>query len=273
MEKTVLITGCSSGIGRTTAEAFLDAEWTVYATARDESDVSDLEMAGCETAALDVTDDEQVESVVEGIIEDTGRIDCLVNNAGYAQLGPIEDVPTEQIHEQFAVNVYGPHRLMRTVLPHMRDRGDGTIVNVSSAGGRITIPGMGVYGGSKFAIEAMSDALRGEVADYGIDTVVIEPGPVSTNFADRAEEETDGLEHSGAYERFYELYEDAGLVSAEGVGAISPEEVAEAILDAAVAPDPPARYPVGALAHAAEYARFLPDSIRDRALEFAYRVL
>src|SRR5699024_7141822 len=101
MAKTVLITGCSSGIGRATAEAFLDAEWTVYATARDDADVSDLELAGCETDALDVTDDDQVESVVEGIVEETDRIDCLVNNAGYGQFGPIEDVPTERVREQF----------------------------------------------------------------------------------------------------------------------------------------------------------------------------
>ena len=106
MTKTVLITGCSSGIGRATAEAFLEAEWTVYATARDEADVADLEMAGCATAPLDVTDPEGIAAVVERIVDETGRIDCLVNNAGYGQFGTIEDVPTERVHDQFETNVY-----------------------------------------------------------------------------------------------------------------------------------------------------------------------
>lgn len=263
MEKTALITGCSSGIGRATAEAFRDEEWTVYATARDESDISDLEMAGCETAALDVTDDEQVTSVVERIIEGTGRIDCLVNNAGYGQFGPIEDVPTELVREQFETNVHGPHRLMRAVLPHMRDRGEGRIINLSSTAGRFATPGKGVYAGSKFALEAMSDALRAEVAEYGIEVAVVAPGPVETTFEERAESELDGLEHSGAYETFYDFFEDYRTVVEGGVGTVSPEEVADAILDAAVSPDPPARYPVGPLASAAEYARFLPAGVRN----------
>jgi NAD(P)-dependent dehydrogenase (short-subunit alcohol dehydrogenase family) len=273
MAKTALIIGCSSGIGHVTAEAFLDAEWTVYATARDEADVSDLEMAGCETVALDVTDGEQVGAVVERVIDDTGRIDCLVNNAGSGQFGPIEDVPTERVHEQFATNVFGPHRLIRAVLPHMRDRGRGRIVNVSSTAGRFATPGRGVDAGSKAALEAMSAALRAEVADYGIDVSVVAPGPVDTAFDDRATDELDRLERSGAYEVFYDYFEDYQTVVEGGVGTVSPEEVAEAILDAAVAPDPPARYPVGPLAQAAEYARFLPAGVRNSLYDLVRRVV
>ncbi|MGN8216893.1 SDR family oxidoreductase [Halococcus morrhuae DSM 1307] len=271
MAKTVLITGCSSGIGRATAEAFLDAEWTVYATARDDADVSDLEMAGCETAALDVTDDDQVESVVERIVEDTDRIDCLVNNAGYGQFGPIEDVPTERVREQFETNAFGPHRLIRAVLPHMRDRGRGRIINVSSTAGRFVTPGRGVYAGSKSAFEAMSEALRTEVADYGIDVSVVAPGPVATAFDERAGDELDGLERSGAYELFYDYFDDYRTVVEGGVGTVSPTEVADAILDAAVAPDPPARYPVGTLAGVAEYARFLPAGVRNSLYDLVRR--
>jgi NAD(P)-dependent dehydrogenase (short-subunit alcohol dehydrogenase family) len=273
MTKTALITGCSSGIGRATAEAFREAEWTVYATARDESDISDLEMAGCETVPLDVTDDEEVETVVEQIIEDTGRIDCLVNNAGYGQFGPIEDVPTDIVRDQFAVNVYGPHRLTHAVLPHMRDRGTGTIVNLSSTAGRFATPGRGVYAGSKFALEAMSDALRAEVADYGIDIAVVAPGPVATDFEERAAEKLENVERSGAYEIFYEFFEDYRTAVEGGVGTVSPEEVAESILDAAVSPDPPARYPVGPLAQAAEYARFLPAGVRNSLYGLVRRVV
>ena len=144
--KTALITGTSSGIGRATAAAFLRRDWTVYATARNTDDVADLAEAGCETAELDVTSGADVERVVERVIEETGRIDCLVNNAGYAQYGPVEDVPPDVLHDQFDVNVYGPHRLTRAVLPHMRERRTGTVVNVSSVQGRVS--GAGACGAS-----------------------------------------------------------------------------------------------------------------------------
>ncbi|EMA53166.1 SDR family oxidoreductase [Halococcus salifodinae] len=271
--KTVLITGCSSGIGRATAEAFRDEEWTVYATARDEKDLSALAQSGCETAALDITDDEAVTAVIDRIVDDTGRIDCLVNNAGYGQFGPIEDVPIGLVRDQFDANVYGPHRLTRAVLPHMRDRGTGTIVNVSSTAGRFATPAKGVYAGSKFALEAMTDALRTEIADYGIDVAVVAPGPVNTDFEDRAADELAGLERSGAYETFYDLLDDSRTVVEGGVGTVSPAEVAEAVVDAAVSPNPPARYPVGPLASLAEYARFLPAGVRNQLYSLVRRVV
>ena len=142
-DKTVLITGSSSGIGRATAAAFLDEDWTVHATARDTADIEDLAEAGCETHELDVTDDEDVADVVDRVVDADGRIDCLVNNAGFGQFGPLEDVPVEDLHAQFDVNVYGPHRMARAVLPHMREQGEGTIVNLSSVSGRVATPGMG----------------------------------------------------------------------------------------------------------------------------------
>ncbi|MFB6092045.1 MAG: SDR family NAD(P)-dependent oxidoreductase, partial [Haloquadratum sp.] len=190
--ETVLITGCSSGIGRATARAFLEEDWRVYATARNPADVETLGEAGCEIATLDVTDRDDVDRVVDRIVDEAGHVSCLVNNAGYGQFGPVEDVPTDQVHRQFDVNLYGPHRLVRAVLPQMREQGEGTIVNVSSVAGRVSFPGGGVYAGSKFALEAMSDALRNEVDEYGIDVVVVEPGPVESNFDDRVEREIHG---------------------------------------------------------------------------------
>lgn len=269
---TVLITGCSSGIGRATARAFLAEDWKVYATARNPADIETLGDEGCELATLDVTDQGDVDRVVDRIVEEDGHIQCLVNNAGFGQLGPIEDVPTEQVHRQFDVNVYGPHRLTRAVLPHMRDQGDGTIVNVSSVIGRVSMPGMGVYAGSKFAVEAMTDALRGEVKDYGIDAVLVEPGPVDTQFYERvddevegdAESDIDGVERSGAYESFYKMFSDTQALGGGGPGAVAPERVAEDILNAASATKPAARYPVGTLAQIGVLTRFLPDSIRDK---------
>ncbi|MFB1062526.1 SDR family oxidoreductase [Natrinema sp. H-ect4] len=264
-KKSVLITGCSSGIGRATARAFLAEDWQVFATARNVDDIDDLEEAVCETLALDVTDPEQVASVVEETVDIAGSIDCVVNNAGYAQMGPLEDVATVDLHRQFDVNVYGPHRLTRAALPHMRAQGEGCIVNVSSVIGRISMPGAGAYAGSKHALEAMSDALRGEADEFGIDVVVIEPGPVETNFSDRVDDELPEDERTPAYESLYELYDDAQLIGGGSGGpfASDPEDIAEAILESATSPDPPARYPVGPLAQYGLYARYLPDRLRD----------
>ena len=295
--KTVLITGCSSGIGRAAALAFLEEDWCVYATARNPADIETLGEKGCRIATLDVTDQDDVDRVVDRIVDEEGHISCLVNNAGFGQMGPLEDVPTAQVHRQFDVNVYGPHRLIRAVLPHMRAQEDGTIVNVSSAAGRVSFPGGGVYAGSKFALEAMSDALRNEVDEYGIDVAVIEPGPVETNFSERVEREVNGdgengerengdsdggpdagdtddadesitgIERSGAYESFYELFSDTQLVGGGGLGAISPERVAEDIVDAASSTKPHARYQPGTAARVAVLARHLPA----RWLDTAYR--
>jgi NAD(P)-dependent dehydrogenase (short-subunit alcohol dehydrogenase family) len=288
--KTVLITGCSSGIGRATALAFLEEDWRVYATARNPADVETLGEKGCRIATLDVTDPDDVDRVVDRVIDEEGHLSCLVNNAGYAQFGPVEDVPTGQVHRQFDVNLYGPHRLLRAALPHMRDQEAGTIVNVSSAAGRLSFPGGGIYAGSKFALEAMSDALRNEVDEYGVDVVLIEPGPVETSFTDRAEAEVygdddpngdaadadgdaaddiPGIDRTGAYESFYELFADTKLVGGGGLGAIPPERVAEDIVDAASSTKPKARYQPGTAARVGALARFLPS----RWLDVGYRYL
>jgi NAD(P)-dependent dehydrogenase (short-subunit alcohol dehydrogenase family) len=287
VQKTVLITGCSSGIGRAAAHAFTDEGWTVYATARNPADIETLGEAGCELATLDVTDQSDVDRVVDRILDEEGAIDALVNNAGYGQFGPIEDVSTAKVHEQFDVNVYGPHRLIKAVLPAMRRERDGTIINVSSVAGRVSFPGGGVYSGSKFAVEAMSDALRNEVAEHGIDVVVVEPGPVRTNFSKRVRAEAgvdpdgddadesdaadgesdDGIDRSGAYEEFYAMFEDAKLVGGDGPGAVEPELVAGAIYDAASATQPPARVQPGTAARVGVLARFLPDAVFDRGYE------
>jgi len=272
VQKTALITGCSSGIGRTTAETFREEGWTVYATARNPADIQTLGEIGCELAALDVTDPAAAERVLDRVLDEVGTLDALVNNAGYGQFGPIEDVTTAAVHDQFAVNVYGPHRLIRAALPAMRRAGDGTILNVSSVAGRVAVPGGGVYSSSKFALEAMSDALRNEVREFGVDVVVVEPGPVRTQFSDRVSRETDperadGIERTDAYDDFYALFEDAQAIGGDGPGAVAPDVVAEAIVDAASARNPPARVQPGTPARVGVLARFLPDSIRDRGFE------
>lgn len=271
-DETVLITGCSSGIGRATAEAFLDSDWVVYATARDTDDITDLAERGCETARLDVTDDEDVARVVDSIEEDTGRIDCLVNNAGYSQNGPLEDIPVERLHAQFDVNVYGPHRLTRAVLPLMREQEEGTIVNVSSIYGTVSSPGAGAYAGSKFALEAMSDALRSELDPFDIDVVLVQPGPVTTEFNDRLSKKLDELDRTADYEWLYEAIEDVNTVSSSAPVASEPEDVATIIHDAAHLSNPKTRYPVGPLGKLIVYSRFLPDGVRDTVYRFVRKV-
>ncbi|MFP4531011.1 MAG: SDR family oxidoreductase [Halodesulfurarchaeum sp.] len=270
MERTVLVTGCSSGIGRATAEAFLAEGWTVVATAREPSDIVDLEDRGAITRALDVRKPAQCQTVVEETIAETGRLDCLVNNAGYAQFGPVEDVPTRLVEAQFDVNLLGPHRLIRAALPHMREAESGTIVNVSSVSGRLSAPGMGIYSSSKAALESLSDALRVEAAAFDVDVALVEPGPVETQFEDRARSSLTDLDRSDAYADVYATLEDWDIVGS--MSSVPPERVASVILEAGVSTDPQARYTVGPTSRYLTWARFLPDGVRDAIFSLIRRV-
>ncbi len=258
---TALVTGCSSGIGRATARALEAAGYRVYATARAASEVADLAGEGVETLELDVTDARETSAAVERVVEETGGVDLLVNNAGYAQVGPIEDVPVARVRRQFDVNVFGPHRLVRAALPHMRESG-GRIVTVSSAAGLVAFPGGGVYSGAEAAKEAMTDALRAELDGTGVEVVLVEPGPVRTEFADRAERERDAIDRTEAYDDFYRFYDDTQTIGGLPL-AVEPETVADTVVEAATAADPQTRYPVGRLANLAALARHLPAGVRD----------
>jgi len=270
---TVLITGCSSGIGRATALTFLEDDWTVYATARDADDLADLAEAGCATEELDVTDPAAVRRVVDRIMQEDGRIDALVNNAGYGLFGPVEEVPTDAMADQFDVNVYGPHRLIREVLPYMRDQEHGVIVNVSSIWGRLAVAGGGSYAASKHALEALSDALRQEVDEFGIEVSVVEPGPVDSEFAERADAELDRLQPTGAYPWFESAFEDVNAIGGGGPAAVSPRAVAEVIHRAATCAEPQARYTVGVPSVLVTLGRFLPAGVRDRLFSVVRRLL
>ena len=182
----VLITGCSSGIGRAAAISLHDAGLTVYATARRVDSMADLASRGIHTLALDVTNEASMIEAVTAVEAAAGAVAVLVNNAGYGLYGPVEQLPMDEIRRQFETNFFGLVRLTQLVLPGMRKRGKGRILNVSSMGGRITLPGGAFYHASKYAVEALSDALRMEVAQFGIDVVLIEPGPVKTPWNDTA---------------------------------------------------------------------------------------
>jgi NADP-dependent 3-hydroxy acid dehydrogenase YdfG len=172
MTKTVLITGCSSGIGRATAQVLASNGFDVYATARRTESIADLEAAGCKTLALDVTSEESMAAAVAAIPQ---GIDALVNNAGIQEVGAIESVPMDRVRGLFETNVFGPVRLAQLVLPQMRERGAGTILTVGSMNGKFTWPGTGYYCGTKHALEAISDALRYETRPFGVRTVLVEP--------------------------------------------------------------------------------------------------
>ncbi len=180
--KIVLITGCSTGIGRATAERLARAGHTVYATARRLESISDLADAGCRTLALDVREEGSMRAAVEHVTSEHGAVGVLVNNAGYSQSGAIETVPMDALRRQFETNVFGLVRMCQLVLPGMRKQHWGRIINISSMGANFTLPGGGVYHATKYAVEAISDALRFEVKGFGVEVTVIQPGLIRTQF-------------------------------------------------------------------------------------------
>ncbi|HEX6710825.1 MAG TPA: oxidoreductase [Rubrobacter sp.] len=275
VSKAVLITGCSSGIGRATAERLSGVGWKVYATARDAETIASLERNGCQLISLDVTDEDSMRSAVEEIERREGAVGVLVNNAGYSQSGAVEAVPIEKVRRQFETNVFGLARMCQLVLPGMRRQGYGRIVNLSSMGGKLTLPGAGYYHASKHAVEALSDALRFEVEGFGVKVSVIEPGLIRTGFADTAVGSMDGSDGEDPYASFEEAVArtttegyERGLFSRLGG---DPEAVAEAIEAAISARNPRSRYMVTPSAHLfLGLRRLLPDRAWDAALRTSY---
>jgi NAD(P)-dependent dehydrogenase (short-subunit alcohol dehydrogenase family) len=264
--KAVLITGCSSGIGRATAERLAADGWKVYATARKRKSISELRDKGCETLSLDVTDEESMSAAVATVTEAEGAVGVLVNNAGYSQSGAVESIPIDQIRRQFETNVFGLLRMCQLVLPGMRDQRWGKIVNIGSMGGKLTFPGGGAYHATKYSVEALSDALRFEVRGFGVDVILIEPGLIVTSFGETASASV-GDSEGGPYEHFNrqvaKLTEGAyqGPMAKLGAG---PEAVANTISKAITAGRPRPRYPVTPSAHLMiNQRRFVPDRVWD----------
>jgi NAD(P)-dependent dehydrogenase (short-subunit alcohol dehydrogenase family) len=244
--RPVLITGCSTGIGRATAARLADDGWNVHATARRLESIEDLGEKGCKIRALDVTDEPSMEKVVIEAEKD-GAIGALINNAGYSQSGALETLPMESVRRQFETNVFGLMRMCQLVLPGMRGAGSGRIVNLSSMGGKLTFPGGGVYHATKHAVEALSDALRFEVREFGIDVVVLEPGLIVTEFGETAAGSLAEIEEHGPYSKFNT--EVARVTANAYTGPMArfgagPEAVAAKIAKALTARRPSTRYTV-----------------------------
>jgi NAD(P)-dependent dehydrogenase (short-subunit alcohol dehydrogenase family) len=285
----VLITGCSSGIGLATAIRLSEAGFTVVATARNPGRLGDLAERGIHTVPLDVTDENSMRAAVDRVEADHGPIAVLVNNAGYGLYGTVEQLPMEQIRAQFETNFFGLVRLTQLVLPAMRRARRGRILNVSSMGGRVTLPGGAFYHASKYAVEALSDALRMEVATFGIDVVLIEPGPVRTPFNDvAADTVTFAAGASGAapmdgagaggdpYDDFKHGVVQAFSAAVRGPFArfsSSSDDVA-AVIERAVRTDRPrTRYLINGVAHLmVGMRRMLPDRAGDAMLRRQYGI-
>ena len=259
----VLLTGCSSGIGRATAVRLAASGHQVYATARKVDSIADLAAAGCRTLPLDVTDEASRSAAVEVVLSERGAVGALVNNAGYSQSGALETLSLDLVRRQFETNVFGLLRMCQLVLPSMREQGRGRIVNVSSMGGNFTFPGAGAYHGSKYAVEALSDALRFEVAGFGVGVTVVQPGIIRTGFGDRVTAEMPAT-GDGPYAEFNaqvaeatrRAYEDGPLARLGG----GPETVAKAIEDALTAKRAPVRVRVTPSARILiAQRRLLPD--------------
>ncbi len=186
VSKAVLITGCSSGIGEATARRLADHGWSVYASARRVESIEHLADAGCKLLRLDVTDEQSMRAAVQSVEREHGAVGVLVNNAGYSQGGPIEQVPMEAVRRQFETNVFGVIALTQLALGAMRAQHWGKVVNVGSMGGRLTLPGGGLYHATKYSLEAISDALRFEVRGFGVDVVLVEPGLITSEFGKTA---------------------------------------------------------------------------------------
>lgn len=260
--KVALVTGASSGIGNAIARNLHRNGVQVYAGARRVSRMNDLDDLGITTLALDVTDPASVEHVVDRIVGETGRVDILVNNAGYGLMGALEDVPMDQAQAQFDVNLFGAARLIQSVLPMMRQQHSGRIINITSVDGKIAQPLASWYVASKFALEGLSDALRLELVPLGIDTIVIEPGAIQSEWADIAANHLRETSAVGPYKPTAERA--AAILQAVKRFSSKPQVIARLVDRAALSRRPKTRYHAGAGSQAVVARRFLSDKTIDR---------
>ncbi len=243
--KVILITGASSGMGYQTARILAEQGHRVYGAARRVEKIEELAPYGVQALRLDITNEQSVTQVVQELIEREGRIDVLINNAGYGYFGAIEDVPISDAKHQFEVNIFGLARITQEVLPYMRAQKSGRIVNLASVAGHVTLAFGAWYNATKYALEAFSDALRMEVKPFGIDVVIIEPGAIRTDWGIIAADHLQEVSKGGAYEQ------DGSRV-AEGLRRIylskiptNPAVISRKIAKAAVCRCPRTRYRTG----------------------------
>ncbi len=242
MDKVIFITGASSGIGLETARLFQSKNWKVAATMRSPEKSPDLQkIADVETFRLDVTDVDSIKSAIAGALEKFGRIDAVVNNAGYGLLGPFEAATHQQIESQFETNLFGLFNVCREIIPYFREQKRGTIVNISSLGGRVAFPFSSLYNATKFAVEGFTESLQYELEPFKIRVKLIEPGPIKTDFYSRSQDvaRKEGLSvYDHRLEPFLEFMDKGGQDAPDG------SAVAQVIYDAVTDDSGKLRYPI-----------------------------
>lgn len=267
MKKVALITGASSGMGKSTALILHNQGYTVYGAARRLDHMKDLEEKGMHIVPLDLTDDASIVNAVNTILEKEGRIDILINNAGYGSYGSVEDVPMEEAKRQFEVNMFGLARITQLVLPGMRQQKSGRIVNITSMGGKVYTPFGAWYHATKHAVEGWSDCLRLEVKEFGIDVVIVEPGGIKTDWGEIAAKNLKKTSGSTAYgpfanrvaENMEKLYTSNRLTDMDVLGKV--------IAKAATVRSPKTRYVKGYMAKPALFIRkWFGDRIFDKLI-------
>ena len=272
--KSVLITGCSSGLGLYMAESLQRDGWMVFATARKEHDIENLKSKGFDTYYLDVTDSGSIEKLVKYVSEKTdGKLYALINNAGCGYSGALEDITRDTMRNQFEVNVFGVHELTNQVIPIFRKNKTGRIVNISSAAGRFSTPFMGAYSASKFALEALSDALRFELRNTGIKISIIEPGPLKSDFSKNALTLFQNQIKPPENSHYKDIYEKMGKyrrTKETKKNIPGPEALYKKIKHALESKSPKIRYLITKEAYLASYLkRVFPDKLLD-VLVFIY---
>lgn len=266
MKKVVLITGCSSGIGKETAKQFVQHGFTVIAVARNTDKMKDLEEAGCFTLAMDVTKEDSIQAAFKKIFSQYNQVHILVNNAGYCQNGFVEELTPTQLRYQFEVNVFGLIRVTQMVLPKMRAMGRGHIINVGSVGGDFTSPGAGAYHASKYALESFSDALRQEISGFGINVSLIKPGGVETAFVDNAQypQPIEGNPYGNMRENFLAMMATILQSSNSSFPILKPADVAKEIVHTAQQTTPKTRIRIG---RTAKMMPLIKSLMSDRAFD------
>jgi short-subunit dehydrogenase len=270
--KSVLITGCSSGIGRAAAELLRAQGWRVFPTARKARDLDNLRRARFLAIKMDMTSSASIERAVNSVLKNNeGGLGAVVNNAGFGMPGAIEDLTRDAMHAQFDVNLFGLQELTNRLIPVFRQQGYGRIVNISSVVGRVALPFMGTYSASKFALEAVSDAMRVELSRDPIAVSLVEPGPIESRFSANCVEQgevrldPDRSRFSESYRAYFDQRRSGGM--SEDRFRLPPEAVARKILHALESPRPKIRYRVTVPAYLGDWAaRFVPAALADRLI-------
>jgi len=254
-------------MGKVTAQTLIKSGYIVYGAARRIENMQDLIEMGGHAIGMDITDDEQINKAVERILSEQGQIDVLINNAGYAVYGAVEQVSIEDAGRQFDVNMFGLATLTQKILPHMRKQGAGHIINITSIGGKVYTPLGAWYHATKHALEGWSDCLRVETASFGIKVSIIEPGAIETEFSDVMSGPMVELSNGGPYESLANAIETGNKRYYNGAPSNSPQVIADVILMAIKSPNPKTRYAAGKMAKSTLFMRrWLSDKAFDSAL-------